>query len=596
MRINEELEKSLLQLEENNGDNVLSLLDIAHALENTYKYVNSCLLKDEKSFLFQTDEYICKKLKYDAKKCKTIYRVSNSDDTKAALFNIEVSNIGEINFEILGNDQDKIQNLIERVNEANSELIELVKLNADVSFFTENRELVISENPYLALKIGNFVEGDKAVLVYKMQGNDSEINKPNSGLKFIRLDQIEGYVKNIKLDERRIPILGYAFLDEQNIERYKNEKFYIMDATYPYLTSEKVEALTEDGYLKKFGETSFVVSLIGAIVLGITGGIVGASTVLPGLPLLIAGAGLPALGGTAAFLRARKNVERAFQKEDLLNEAHQKLYKVLKILANEKTKEIEKQMTFKKKKENKVITDAKSKDLSPKDIINESKRLLKEIPPYKGNLYLAVINQIENAYGLSNSLIIEEEKQKDEVIFGELLQVIDEIYDLPETPAVDAVEASMAAMKRIISYGDSNQTINSLNRYVRAYNGAGSFKENTKFVNEILNMYLEALIISKEKNETIPVQTVSSIPDNTKARLVCTLTEFSDRVYSVYQNGTDKFDAASRIRYNNGLVDTDETKIIKAINAIEESGLTYDLLGKNLSKGKVKIKEQPKVE
>ena len=227
MRINEELEKSLLQLEENNGDNVLSLLDIAHALENTYKYVNSCLLKDEKSFVFQTDEYICKKLKYDAKKCKTIYRVSNSDDTKAALFNIEVSNIGEINFEILGNDQDKIQNLIERVNEANSELIELVKLNADVSFFTENRELVISENPYLALKIGNFVEGDKAVLVYKVQGNDSEINKPNSGLKFIRLDQIEGYVKNIKLDERRIPILGYAFLDEQNIERYKIKKFFV---------------------------------------------------------------------------------------------------------------------------------------------------------------------------------------------------------------------------------------------------------------------------------------------------------------------------------------------------------------------------------
>ena len=50
MRLNEELEKSLLQLEENNGENVLSLLDVAHALENTYKYVNSCLLKDEKDF------------------------------------------------------------------------------------------------------------------------------------------------------------------------------------------------------------------------------------------------------------------------------------------------------------------------------------------------------------------------------------------------------------------------------------------------------------------------------------------------------------------------------------------------------------------
>lgn len=595
MRINEELEKNLLQLEGSNGDNVLSLLDVAHALETTYKYINNCLLKDEKDFVIGTEEYACKKIKYDAKKGKTIYRVTNTDGTEA-LFNIEVSNIGEINFEILGNDQDKIQTLIEKVNEANSGLMELVKLNADVSFFTENRELVISEKPYLALKIGNFIEGDKAVLVYKNQGNDSEINKPNSGLKFVRLDQIEGYVKNIKLDERRIPVLAYAFFEEQNIERFKTEKFYIMDATYPYLTEEKVNYLTEPDYLKHLGESTFCLSFIGSLVLGITGAIVGASTVLPGIPLFIAGVGLPAVTGTAVYLRKSTNVKRAFRKEELLEEAHQKLYKVLKILANEKTQKIEKQMSFKKQKKNKVSSKAKEQDLTPREIIVEAKRLLKEIPTYKSNLYLAVINQIENGYGLSNSLVIEENKLKDETLYGELLQVIDEIYDLPETQGVDAVDSSLAAMKRLLSYGDRNQTITNLNTYTKAYSGAGSFKEHNKYVKEILDMYLEALVLSKENNETLSVQTVSSIPDNTKSRLVMTLTDFADRVYGVYTGG-EKVDAASKIRYNNGLAVEDEIKIIKAINEIYENNLSYDLLGKNLPKQKVKVKEQtPKVD
>ena len=596
MRINSELEKNLLELEEKNNDNVLSFLDVAQALETTYKHINNCSLKDEKDFIYHTDLYTCKKVKYDSIKGKTIYSVI-SPDSEEVLFNIEISSIGEINFDVVGQNEIEIQRLIEKVNEASDGLIELIKLNADVSFFTENRELVLSSKPYLALKMGNFIEGDKAVLVYKGENSGSDINKTNIGLKYIRVDQIEGYLKNIKLDERRIPILTYAFLNSNNEERFKTEKFYIMDATYPYLTEEKVERYTEADYLKHTGEATFACSFIGSLVLGITGGIVGAATVLPGVPLLIAGIGLPALTGTGIFLRKVTNVRRSNQKEELLEIAHKKLYSVLKVLANEKSSEIEKAMNFKKKKKIQTSTKGKEQELTPREIIVEAKKLLKEIPVYKSNLYLAVINQLENAYGLDNSLKEKEEVLKDEILYGELLQSIEEIYDLPEQPTVDAVDNSMAAMKRLITFGDINKTITNINTYTKAYSGAGSFKEHNSYVSQILNMYLEALLLAKENNETLSVQTVASIPTNTKNRLVSTLTDFSERIYALYSSGDEKFEAASKIRYNNQLVDEDEIKIVKAINLVNENNLTYDLLGKNLSKTKVKVKEPtPKVE
>ena len=461
MRINDELEKSLLELEEKNNDNVLSFLDVVAALEKTYKHINNCSLKEEKDFIYQTDTYTCKKVKYDAIKGKTIYSVS-SPEGEEVLFNIEISSIGEINFDVIGQKEAEIQTLIEKVNEASDDLLELIKLNADVSFFTENRELILSQKPYLALKMGNFLEGDKAVLVYKNETSGSDINKLSAGLKYIRVDQIEGYLKNIKLDERKIPILTYAFLNENNEDRFKTEKFYIMDATYPYLTEEKVERYTEIDYLKHAGEATFACSFVGSLVLGITGGIVGAATVLPGIPLLIAGIGLPAVTGAGIFLRKATNVRRANKKEELLEIAHKKLYMVLKILANEKSSEIEKTMSFKKKKKIKTTTKDQQRDLTPREIIIEGKKLLKEIPEYKSNLYLAVIKQLENAYGLDNSLKEDEEVLKDETLYGELLQTIEEIYDLPEQPTVEAVDSSLAAMKRLLTSGDINKTITNI--------------------------------------------------------------------------------------------------------------------------------------
>ena len=124
-------------------------------------------------------------------------------------------------------------------------------MNADVSFFTENHELVFSEKPYLALKMGNFVEGDKAVLVYREEASENELNKKNTGLKYIRVDQIEGYLKNIKIDERRLPVLAYAYYGLDKTDVLKEEKYYINESTYPKLTPEKVEYYTDSKYLDK---------------------------------------------------------------------------------------------------------------------------------------------------------------------------------------------------------------------------------------------------------------------------------------------------------------------------------------------------------
>ena len=41
MRINDKLEKSLLQLEQEETANVVSLLDIAKAFEEVYKFINT---------------------------------------------------------------------------------------------------------------------------------------------------------------------------------------------------------------------------------------------------------------------------------------------------------------------------------------------------------------------------------------------------------------------------------------------------------------------------------------------------------------------------------------------------------------------------
>jgi len=582
MRINEDLEKTLLELEQNNNGNVLSLLDVASALEGAYNQINNSCLKNEKGFTLNTDDYICEKETYDAMNGKTIYCVSKpSDGTK--LFKIEVSNIGEINFSIIDEESAETQLLIEKLNEASEGLLEKLKFNAEISYFTENRELVLSKRPYIAIKMGNFVEGDKAVLVYRNEGKTNEVNKQNSNVQLIRLDQITGYLKNIKLVERQVPILAYAFFDKANEKKIATNEFYIMEETYPYLTEEKVEKLKSDNYLSDCSFAATMVSILGAILLGATGGIVGAITSLPTLPLLLGGLGLPIATGTTVFLRAKTNVKRAFQKEELLEMANQKLYIVLKNIANEKATAIEKEMTFKRKK-NLNLSKVKPEDITPREIIAQLKKNLKELSGSKANLYLAVIQQLENAYNLNNSLIASDESLNNQALYGELLYISNEIFDLAEFSLSEVLENVLATMERLLYYGDSNQTIINLNQISKAINNY-SINMNSELRNKYENLYLEAMLISKDKNNGLSVQTISTIPS--KHRLVNVIGKFAERILPL---GTKESSADTLQYLANLTTNTAEVKLVRMIDEIYDQNLVYDLLGKNLQQEKVKVK------
>ena len=134
MRINEELENILMELEADNGENVLSLMTVVNALETTYKKINSCALGSEKEFYRNYSPYMFEKMKYDANKGKTIYQVSKYENytKEKKLFNIEVSNIGEISFDIIGEDEEEIKKQIEKINEPSAGIIEQIKMNSQI--------------------------------------------------------------------------------------------------------------------------------------------------------------------------------------------------------------------------------------------------------------------------------------------------------------------------------------------------------------------------------------------------------------------------------------------------------------------------------
>ena len=589
MRVNEELENILMELEAANGENVLSLMTVVNALETTYKKINSCALENEKEFYRSYSPYVFKKTKYDVNKGKTIYQVSKYENySEKVLFNIEVSNVGEISFDIIGEDEEEIKKQIEKINEPSARIIEQIKMNADISFFTENRELVISSKPYLAIKMGNFVEGDKAVLVYKEEANSHEVNKINTGLKYIRIDQIEGYLKNIKIDERKIPILAYAFFNKNNEEQFNLSRNLIMSYTYPYLTEEKVKEYKSYDYMAKVKKETVAWSGLLSVGLGLAATAVALTTPLPDIAMIATGFGAPIATGSMVWLRKKTNEKRAYQKEELLAEASVNLYKSLKKLANEKATQLEKEMSAKKRKKSKILN-KNQPALTPKEIITEVKRLLKESSSTQNDFYKVVLSQLENAYGLTDSLKENPELLKDEILLGELYQVVEEIYNLNDTSKYEMLENTLASMQRLVNYGDSNKTIENINEYTKAFIKTSYFDSNEKLIEDRLKLYIEAFLICKEKNSELSIQTIAAIPTDTKEALVEMIQEFGHRMRYLDDKKANSVHCLMQECYRS--ID-DEIKIVNLVNEIYDENLSYDLLGKSVTKNHIKVKEK----
>ena len=356
-----------------------------------------------------------------------------------------------------------------------------------------------------------------------------------------------------------------------------------MKATYPYLTEEKVKKLKESD-IEEYAKATLGLSCAGALTFGIVGGLIGLMSPLPGLPLLLGGIGAPLATGTTMFLKKRTDITRALKKEELLETANQKLYRVIKTLADDKAGEIEKEMTFKRRK-NVNLSKVKQEDLTPQEIIVQLKKNLKELQGVKADLYMVVLQQLENAYNLNNSLIADEESLNNQVLYGELLHISNEIFDLSELTSSEVLVKVLSTMGRLLYYGDSNQTILNLNQISKALTNY-SVSINSELSNKYANLYLEAMLISKEKNNSLSVQTISTIPS--KHQLVNVIGRFANRIHSL---GGEKTVSANLLDYiNRTAIYESEVKLVKMIDEIYEKNLVYDLLGKNLQKEEVKVK------
>lgn len=580
MKITKELEESLLELEKQNIDNQIYLTEFSRALEETYNAINNCLLKEEKSFYYSKDALCrCEKKGYDASKGKTIYEVCTYSQSKK-LFNIEVDNNGVIGFDI-ETPTEEITRIINILNQPSCGLLEKIRINAEVSFFTENREVILSEEPYLAIKIGNFTEGNESVLLFREQTEQNNINKTNLPIRYIRFDQINGYLSKIKIDERKIPFLAYAFLQKGCIDNFLMAEKLIMKQTYPNLTEEKIEKIQSRNELdvKLSSGTAAIVTSIFSIF-GL------AYTPVPFLANLAISIGLPTITALGINHHDKVNRKRALNKPALLTEAKENLYVTMKKMANEKQIALEKKFSFERNQIKSEENPIKQKNLDPKEIIDTLKKIL-YTPEKKEKIYFSVLKQFENAYGLVDKSIVNQEMLEDENLYQELLQLSDDVYKLGKEAYNRIFDNAFNLFKRTIYHGEINKTIENLNLYTTEYISSKiilSDDEIDNMNNDLANLYLKAIFYSIEKNGDYSIGVIDRIPNPMKGTINKKIISYIEQHNSMCQN---------QIIFNNKF-DARTTTLASLIDKIYENDLVYDLIGEKVkvSESKIKVKSE----
>lgn len=585
MRINEGLEKALSRLEEENSDYTISLLDVANAFEGAYKLINGCILADITDFQDGYRNISCKKVRYDAVKGKTIYRLAK-DDKGESLLDIEISNLGDISWVIKSATPEEADEIIQEINQPNNKIMENLKMNADISFFSQNRELVLSEKPYVALKMGNFVEGDKPVIVYKEANQENEINKVSGGIQYIRVDQIEGYLRNIKIDERKIPVLAYAYLGRnywQEAEYSKN--IYERDLHLEYEES-KIEKLKSEAHHNQVVETSLVIGASGLFVGGIGGGIAGSLLLSAGALGAILGAGIPIAVAALVYKNEMKKINFALNRDEKISEAKSNLYKSLREYANENIVSYEQEFTRRRtKKQKKPIS--LDKNLSASEIIRELKKTLTNDGSIEAKIYNLALAQIVNSYNTEPSNNAEKIK-RDAEIYTDLIKLSEDIKEMDSQPFVNNCTNVLTMISQRVEQGDNNLTIQILSNLDKALQSVSfaDHEHRDRVENMLHKTYLEALVNGAYQKNGLSVETIAEIPHSTRNSLLRRLSSFAKRMQG--------FDV-DKTRFGNYLWsiveanELSEIKLVKAANLVKEREMEFDLLGK-VPTAKVKTK------
>ena len=584
MRINDELEKALTRLEENSSDYTIGLLDVARAFECAYEHINSSILKDIIDFEQTSGNIVCKKVRYDSINGKTIYSV-NGSETDENILNIEVSPLGDYSWVITSTDNEKAEDIIQEINRPNNSIMENLKMNADISFFSQNRELVLSDKPYIALKMSNFMEGDKAVIVYKEEGKQDEINKVNGGIKYIRVDQIEGYLKNIKVDERKIPVLAYAFLGRDYDQEVEYSKNMIERNLHPEYTDEQIEKFKSEAYQNSVFETVLCVGVAGLLV-GAIGGGIGAGILFSagGLGAIIGG-GLPVAAAAVIYKKQNKKIDFALNKEQKTSESIVALYRSIREYANENIVNYEQEFTRRRTKKQKPIFKLAA-NLSASEIVRELNKTLTNDDSTQAKFYNLALAQIINSYNI-DPINNAEKIKSDSMFYGELIRFSDEVKEMNFVTNSEAARNSLSTIKRLIDCGDNNLVIQILSNYDRILSktSMATYEEKNKIENELQKLYLEALVNGSYREHGLSVETIAEIPGATRNALLNRISAFGRRLQDF--NNAEKIRVGNLIQSNIQSNDLSEIQLIKTIKYITNNNMEFDLLGK-VPKQKVK--------
>lgn len=549
--ISSELKEILKQVEEKNN-NGIDLLRVAKAFEDTYNCIKSSNLNEVSNFSEELDsKYRISKKGYNELNHKMVYDVKVKEDS-SDLFSIEVKNNGNIRFQSTVS-TPKNKEVISLLNRPNCDILERLKMNSEVSIFSENCELVISKNPYLALKISDSLESDKAVLVWKRDNKYQNIDAGIQDCEYVRVEQIEPYLKNIKVDSQIIPYLTYAFFgSEEQREFLEDYAFEQYDSTYPKLSKTRIKSIQENH--KANIEVTLALGFGGGLMGLIMGGLI-SSFALSIAPIII-GVGTPIVTAIAMGIKIAVDYNHAQKKAEKVVIAQVNLYKKLKNYASHHIKEIvnSQPTLIEEEKEEPEME-------KPMDLARGIKFLIAKAPKDYADYYNIKLLQIINAY--DNDI---QDSTKTLNLYDRLSNLSSEITN-PKDNIYELITSTITFVNELNKEINLLMGLETLNKLSSIVYNLNYYKLKLKELNELetqlTNSYIETIMNSDI--DLITEETLEIISEKDKQNILTNVTMFINQEDLPFTNNNNK---------------TLEGQIIASLSLIKANNMQDKLLNK----------------
>lgn len=587
MKLSDDLQKIITNVNGSEDDHQIDLLTVAKALERTYRYVNTSYLREVKDFAESIDDYYyCQKKVPDVKDGKVHYVIKNNQHEIIA--DIEFASNGDTNFIANPSKKKEAEEAITRLNNPSIDTLESMRMNAEVSFFSENRELILSKNPYLALKIGNYVDGDKAILVYHERDDDNEKNLSDGSIQYVRVDQVKKYLESLSVNERDIPVLAYANLSDEYYQELFYRKKNIEKSTYPKLTEEKKEYYQSTAYRENVVMGSIFGGMIGAFACGIFG------TMLIGvvLPTAIAASisiGTPIVVSSLFCAKGFSNIRKAENKSSKIEMSKLELYGLLRKASNLNIEKLEKRHEAQKRskaKKNPALED-RTKSSNPLDFARDVKKLIAEVDLDKASFYNCQLLQIINAYDDVDNLSTISKVTKDAEIYNRLSELTKNIIANKNSDLIDIINDTITRVEELFPITTTSSSLEILNSIASSIDDCSEnlkLKDLERLENRLTKSYLKAIV----KNAEVQTDELRSIPDTYQTDMLNYVIVFGKR-----QN--DNLDIANAFQEINTNSDSVEQKLSKMLEKISDEDLIDELLENPKTKSPSKVKTDKRV-